>query len=106
MSNGIHLLRMLEPAVRPDGVEQRAVGAGAPSVPIEARSFDLMLRDAASADAATQVSDDEAQQPAGAGPLRPLAQVDRVENETLRQLMAHTHQIPAPSDTNAGAVTE
>lgn len=52
MSQGAELLRALEPPVRPAGSPAPSVK---PTAPIERRSFDDLLRDAASAAGSTQV---------------------------------------------------
>ena len=112
MSQGMNLLKMLEPAVRPVA----APGAAKPAAgrqPFEAQSFDSLLAsidegpsvdDPLAADAAsftTPASDfadfadfdpdaglETPAAAAGPGPLAPLADLGRIENPGLRAMLA------------------
>lgn len=92
MVNGSELLRMLEPAVRPGGLPGPV---RQPTVPIEARSFDSLLEEARQTGAGQQQADEgaapspvaEAAGPAPPKPMAELAQVDRIENASLRRLV-------------------
>ena len=108
MGTGIDLLRMLEPLVRPGGVG--APTGAKPTVPIEARSFDSLLDEArqlaAAGDGAVPPqglaagSPEAGAEPAAATraltPLTGLGQVDRIENGSLRDLLAAPTRNPAP----------
>lgn len=94
MGTSLDLLRMLEPTLRPDGVSGVARAA---SQPIESRSFEALLDEAQSAasqsgDAARDAgaSGSETAEPvARRGPnlIDRLAQVDVIENPSLRSLL-------------------
>jgi len=82
-TDGLMLLRMLEPPVRPDGIS----GGAAQPLPIEARGFEAILAEA------RDTAEDGATPPEAAealrfDPLRKLSQLDRVENGDVRQWMA------------------
>jgi len=99
----MELLRLLEPAVRPDGVSSRSQPV---SAPIESRSFDSILTEARDLSqtfdlnqaGTTQTNDTaqvnqsqgapESQRHEGVGALASLARVDRIENAALRQLIS------------------
>lgn len=79
------LLRMLEPAVRPGGLtaSQRPT-----TRPIEDKDFESLLAEAR-AQPAAEAEPQTLDQPArGHDPLRSLAGTDRIENASLRQLVA------------------
>ncbi len=82
-ANGVDLLRMLEPAVRP-------VGAGGPSgpkrLPIEDRSFESLLVDARSA--GESGGGTEAAEPQKLDPLESLSGLGAIESASLRNLIA------------------
>ena len=82
-TDGLMLLRMLEPPVRPDGIS----GGAAQPLPIEARGFEAILAEArdTAGDGATPP---EAAEALRFDPLRKLSQLDRVENGDVRQWMA------------------
>lgn len=90
MSNAANLLRMLEPPVRPDGLAGAPRGAQ-PTTPIESQSFDAVLRQAqAMADEQVTQTDDEAEQAniGQASRFTALGGLDRIDNATLRELIA------------------
>lgn len=87
MSNAAALLRLLEPAVRPDGVNH----APPARAPIEAQRFDELLGQARqNVEAPQGVADaaaaDESGRPHGA--LDALAGLDRMDNAAIRTLRA------------------
>jgi len=91
------LLRMLEPAVRPDARSgsvsalTRRAGSGDPTAPLEQRSFDALLSEAQEIPAtndAEQTSGDDAAPTAALSPLAALAQFDHIENDSLRRVLA------------------
>jgi len=91
MGQGVDLLRLLEPAVRPGGLPG---AAKAPTPPLEQRDFEALLaearQDPGPAAAAAPAADDAAAAPAAtpkAAPLAPLGQIDRIENRSLRALI-------------------
>jgi hypothetical protein len=98
MTSSADLLRMLEPAVRPVSVPG-AENARPGSVPLEQRSFESLLSDAAGAKAsgtsgasggagASGGSAGAAQLSPQPAPQHPLAGIDRIENSALRDLIA------------------
>lgn len=97
MADGVMLLRMLEPAVRPDGVAGRAVGAPPPNTSIESQTFEAILArthdtspdaDRLESGAATAlVSSDSVP-----NLLDGLSAVDQIENQGLRALIDSPHQ--------------
>jgi hypothetical protein len=91
MSQGVDLLRLLEPAVRPGGLPG---AAKAPTPPMEQRDFEALLaeaqQDQAGAASEAPASDDGGAAHAAApkaAPLAPLGQIDRIENRSLRALI-------------------
>jgi hypothetical protein len=86
--DGQMLLRMLEPAVRPDGVAGRATGAPPPSTPIEGRAFDELLTEARRIGTDDLLEQNQATQTRPADALGGLAQVDRIENRSLLRVVA------------------
>jgi hypothetical protein len=88
------LLRMLEPAVRPDATSgplsamQRRAGGVDPEAPIETRSFDELLAQAQAPEAMTDPSPDEKSAASTASPLAALAQFNQIENDSLRRVLA------------------
>ena len=102
MGDGIALLRMLEPAVRPDGIDGRAIGAAPPVEPIESRGFEAILADVAGPVSDTVTASDLAPDP---GPLETLADLDWIENGTVRDWLQHRvaplTERPAPPGVGA-----
>jgi len=95
LANELELLRMLEPAVRPDGVSRPTPRR---DVPIESRSFDSLLQEARQINA-TQAQDSQTPAPPAdtppllkAGLIGQLAQIDQVHNSSLRALIAPNTQ--------------
>lgn len=91
MADGTHLLRLLEPIFRPDG---RGKDGLAPNEPIESRSFDALLQEASDMALDGPQDDDDGASPTGqsteagdVGLLKSLAQIERIENASLRQLV-------------------
>lgn len=99
MSSGNILLKMLEPAVRPDGV---AAPVRAPAQPIETRSFDSFLHEARQMNIEQTVPSDECDTTKGA--LGPLSHIDQVANASLRDLIAGRHMQANQSETSHGTV--
>jgi len=82
-----NLLRMLEPAVRPDGRSARVSSTaqrGAESAPFEAQSFDQLLLEAKQGKPAEQV-DDDTRAATSSRALASLADMTHIENASLRQ---------------------
>lgn len=77
------LLRMLEPAVRPDGLGSPT---RQPQVPIEARDFDALLAEAQKI-TEDALSPDETQAASKMDAMRMLGDVSRIENESLLRLI-------------------
>lgn len=94
MGDNAFLLRMLEPAVRPDARSgalaglQRHSGTGDPSLPIEQRSFDSLLSEAQAQPMVSAGEQASAPAPVEPAPLASLSQFDRIENDSLRQVIA------------------
>lgn len=94
------LLRMLEPVVRPGNPGSLALRG--PRVPIESQSFESLLDEARGAQGAQQAAVDEGRNDAGSTrrtdpartvvELRSLAQVDRIENASLRGLIGNAER--------------
>ena len=89
-----NLLRLLEPSVRPGGLPPRAAGPTA-SVPFERQSFASLLAehgvDPTATSSGTPVATNppvEADRAGSAGPLESLNGFDRIENPSLRNLLA------------------
>ena len=108
MGNEAELLRMLEPAVRPGGLPGPLQK---PSVPIESRSFESLLDEARQDSKASQPGrETPADQPASAdakqnGMISQLAQVEKIENSSLRGLIegnsaSVSNQTPNSTDHN------
>ena len=98
MSNAAELLRMLEPTVRPDGIAGAGRAAQTPP-PIEAQSFDAVLRQAqAMADDQEPVSDVPGEDASTEQSLRfaRLSGIDRIDNAALRGLIARAAQDDGP----------
>lgn len=94
MAGGGELLRLLEPAVRPGGVQGPA---RTPVVPFESRSFEALLADAAREQSSLNVETtggvalgSESRSPSGAAGahLAGLSGVDRIENAGVLEAMA------------------
>jgi len=88
-SNGFNLLRLLEPAVRPDGVAGRAPGAAPAQQPLEGQDFATLLQQAQSG--SSPAAGTEAQPPTGTSPparpaTNPLAQLNDVENPSVLRI--------------------
>jgi hypothetical protein len=93
-STNVNLLRLLEPAVRPGGLS----GASrAPAEPIEQRSFESLLDEARSIElpgagaAEPDLLEGSPEEPPAkkpAGLIGQLAQFDRIDNPSLRRLIA------------------
>jgi len=97
VGTGPNWLRLLEPAVRPDGVTAPIDRVSGPHHrPVEQRSFEELLAGAraqaaeetAGASASEPSASPEAPStaPAATSPLGDLARVDRIENASLRDL--------------------
>lgn len=84
-TNSAHLLRMLEPAVRPVSTPERTGGSA--RLPVEARSFEDLLVEAQQENFTEEV-DVSAKAEKQPSPLGPLASVDTIENASLRSLIA------------------
>ena len=107
MTDSTQLLRMLEPALRPaaprpTGVTPTQQG----QQPFESKSFDALLAEAkqmvdvsdlerVTATTATQAPDSPAETTPS---LRPLASIDRIDNPSLRDMVARAHN---PQDDSA-----
>jgi len=97
MSEASNLLRMLEPAVRPGNLPGPVLPPSAAREPIETQSFESLLEEARQVNL-TEVADlDESDVSAESrvnktvtGLLGPLAQIDAVENASLRELIDRT----------------
>ena len=97
MGTATDLLRMLEPAVRPAGIP--GASRPAPSIPIESESFESLLDKAhaisaaeatpeAEAIAGDPEQDDKAKDRVGAGRAGHLGLLNRIDNSSLRVLLA------------------
>ncbi len=82
-----HLLRMLEPAVRPIAGASATTPTAPGKPPIEQQSFEALLEAAKQADATDNTESTDAAKPTAPSPLASLAQVDRIENASLRDLL-------------------
>ena len=82
MGHEAQLLRMLEPAVRPGNLP---APARVPTLPVEQRDFESLLQEAA---AAGEAGAAESVTEVAAGPLAALADVGRIENPSLRELLS------------------
>ncbi|MEM1110052.1 MAG: hypothetical protein AAGH99_15310 [Planctomycetota bacterium] len=94
MSQGAHLLRLLEPTVRPVSpvkpISAPAKGALG-ELPFEAQDFDTLLasaRETGNVDEADTTTAADAGQPKPTDPLNALADLGRIENPGLRELLA------------------
>ena len=83
-TDGLFLLRMLEPPVRPDGVFSPAPP---PTPPIESRGFDAILAEAQEITGSGEAGGEKVAK-SGIDALQVLAQLDRVQNGTVRAWMA------------------
>jgi hypothetical protein len=104
MGTSIDLLKMLEPSVRPAGAGGPSKAAGKP--PLEAQSFESLLEaaqglpDGDEADStAAGVTDAK---PKKCNPLGSLGGMDRIENESLRQLIAGAGDAAGAKSNEAG----
>jgi len=99
-----NLLRLLEPAVRPDGVAGRAPGAAPPQQTVEGQDFATLLQQAqgtgstqpnAAADDTDQTAQanqpaDRANQPTGR--TNPLAQLSGIDNPSVLRIAGRMGQ--------------
>ncbi|MEM1211526.1 MAG: hypothetical protein AAGI68_04430 [Planctomycetota bacterium] len=97
MSDPGQLLRMLEPAVRPVSLPTTGSPPKPANTPFESQSFDQLLQQAtnpstadkpaatASPDPATTA---DPPQPVPVSTFQPLSGIDRIENQSLRNLIA------------------
>ena len=105
MTQGADLLRLLEPAVRPVSPVKpvaHAPGAKSGELPFEAQGFDSLLASAREVRGLTAPTDDpaaEATQAKSPGPLDALADLGRIENPGLRELLAQQRSM-TPSNEN------
>ena len=91
MADGAQLLRLLEPVVRPDGQIGPVRGPQEQALPIEARSFESLLRQAQSMSMDGAAEKVGASGPAGQAQwLAPLVEADRIENESIRGLLVRS----------------
>jgi hypothetical protein len=119
MGDSSALLRLLEPAVRPVPQKGGQRAGGEPS--FESADFETLLAAARKpseetaqsgdgesaalgvAQANTESTDQSASQPRSTQPLGALEGIDKIENPTLRRLMAteqHSDESTATSDTD------
>lgn len=94
MSNGVDLLRLLEPAVRPGGL---AGGKALPTQPIESRSFESLLEEAKAAGLPQQAVN-EPNRASAVDPLKPLARVDLIDNAALLRMIGGERAATAQFD--------
>lgn len=95
MADSAFLLRMLEPVVRP--VPTTGPAADPRRLPLEQQSFESLLARAQAADESAHAADaGDASSLAKPGPLGPLAEVDAIQNASLRTLL---QQIRATAST-------
>ncbi|MEM6392317.1 MAG: hypothetical protein AAF797_06050 [Planctomycetota bacterium] len=101
MSDPGQLLRMLEPAVRPVATPPTAGAPKPANTPFESQSFDQLLQQAS-----TNTPNTEPPKPTPgptepakpANTFQPLSGIDRIENQSLRDLIAAaTHQPNKPA---------
>jgi len=100
-------LRLLEPAVRPDGVAGRAPGAPPPQVPLEGQDFATLLNQARTTGVnqsyptdSTQPGAQHADESSKPNPKpNPLAQLNDIQNASLLELRRHQHST-ATATTN------
>ena len=96
MADGAQLLRLLDPIVRPDGRMGQVRAPQDTALPIESRSFDSLLQEARAM--ATdgfnglhpgEVGDVHSGEatPKEPGLLKPLGQVERIENASLLRIV-------------------
>ena len=92
MADGVQLLRLLEPVVRPDGRIGQVRAAKDTALPIEARSFDSLLQEVRTmaTDGIDQPQHGEATL-ADPGLLKPLGRVEKIENASLLRIVAGDH---------------
>lgn len=106
------LLRLLEPAVRPDGGKfTQGTGGPAPGAqPFEQTPFEKLLKDARGPAETAQLADNAASNAGREGqgtgiekqadPLAKLGDMDRIENAALRQALANARPGPGPDATD------
>lgn len=97
MAHSARLLQMLEPAVRP------VTAPGAPrkpaTAPFEQRGFDDLLAEfSQTTNDGTEVAEESSDKPAPP-PRNPLAGISRIENASLRNLIAQQTQTNAQDTT-------
>ncbi len=106
MSDALRLLRMLEPVVRPVGATGAARAPG--SLPLDQQSFDELLAVASQSDALPGATLHKpidagtavAEVPRSLGLIAALADLGRIENASLRTLIAqHTTDRASSSST-------
>ena len=87
MASGIDLLRLLEPAVRPDGLQGSRC---APKEPFESRSFESLLEEAQSqAQVQARSAESATNKTKAIDPLGPLARVDGIDNAALLKIIGN-----------------
>ena len=87
MSTGVELLRLLEPTVRPGGLQGPK---SAPTEPIESRSFESLLEEAkaTAATTTTESMNETTTKPSRQNdPLGALARVDLIDNAALLRII-------------------
>ena len=96
MADGVQLLRLLDPIVRPDGRVGQVRVAKDTALPIESRSFDSLLQEARAmaTDGFERLHPSEVGSahsgeatPTDPGLLKPLGQVERIENASLLRIV-------------------
>lgn len=100
MGSGLDLLRLLEPAVRPDGAVGSGRSAGQPfASPIEQQSFEQLLDQASvmegTVNKTTNMGEQTTAPVTALSPLNDLSRVDRIENASLRSLFGVQATPPA-----------
>lgn len=96
MADSRLLLQMLEPAVRP--VPTQGTPGAAPKLPVEQQSFDMLLQQAQQAAGDEQPASDTAATGKQVSPLAPLQGLDRIENASLRSIVAKAASGSSPAD--------
>ncbi|MEM6551915.1 MAG: hypothetical protein AAF750_07285 [Planctomycetota bacterium] len=101
MSDPGQLLRMLEPAVRPVATPPTGTSAKPVNTPFESQSFDQLLQQAGTNPSNTSNTEQAPPTTEAAKPtntFQPLSGIDRIENQSLRDLIANpTHQPNKPA---------
>ena len=92
-----NLLRLLEPAVRPDGVAGRAPGAAPPQQTVEGQDFATLLQQAqgnssTQADAATDRTDRAAPASQPTDRTNPLSQLSGIDNPSVLRIAGRVGQ--------------